>query len=54
MLPSAMDMHRFLKQMRRDKIFEAPDTGFKIVTQIRSHKDKERVEYLLNYKLSAT
>lgn len=53
MLPSAMDMHRFIKQMRRDKVFES-DTGYKVVTQIRSHKAKERLEYLLNYKLSAT
>lgn len=53
MLPSALDMHRFIKFMRKDKVFES-DTAFKIVSQIRTHKDQERLEYLLNYKLSAT
>jgi hypothetical protein len=31
MLPSAMEMHRFIKVMKRDKVFES-DTGFKIVS----------------------
>eukprot|EP00347_Sterkiella_histriomuscorum_P014413 403360960 len=53
MLPSALDMHKFIKVMKKDKVFES-DTGFKIVTKIKTHKDKERLEYLLNYKLSST
>lgn len=52
MLPSAMEMHRFIKFMRKDKVFES-DTGFRIVSQIRTHKDKERLEFLMNHKLSA-
>lgn len=52
MLPSALEMHKFIKYMKRDKVFES-DTGYKIVTKIRTHKDKERLEYLLNYKLSS-
>ena len=38
MLPSALEMHRFIKVMKKDKVFES-ETGFKIVSQIRSHKD---------------
>lgn len=52
MLPTAMEMHRFIKFMRKDKVFES-NNGFKIVSQIRTHKDQERLEYLLNNKLSA-
>jgi hypothetical protein len=52
MLPTANSMHKFLKCMKRDEVFERPD-GYKIVTQIRTNKDKERLEYLLNFKLSA-
>jgi len=52
MLPSALDMHKFIKYMKRDKVFES-ETGFKIVSKIKTHKDKERLDYLLNYNLSA-
>ena len=53
MLPSALDMHRFVRVMKKDEIFENP-RGYKIVSSIRTNKDKERLEYLLNYDLSAT
>lgn len=53
MLPSAIEMHKFVKYMKKDKVFES-ETGFKIVSQIRRRKDQDRLEYLLNYKLSAT
>jgi hypothetical protein len=33
MLPSAQDMHKFMKYMKRDKVFES-DTGYKIVSKI--------------------
>ena len=51
MLPTAIDMHKFTKIMEKDKVFESPD-GFKVVTAIRTFKDKERLDYLLNNKLS--
>ena len=53
MLPSAMEMHKFVRFLSKDTIFES-NNAYKIVTHIRTHKDKERLEYLLNYKLSAT
>ena len=53
MLPSALDMHKFVKVMRKDKIFES-NNGYKIVSHIRSRKDQERLEYLMHYDLSAT
>jgi hypothetical protein len=52
MLPTAMDMHKFTRIMTKDKVFES-DTGYKVVTSIRTFKDKERLDYLLNNKLSA-
>ncbi|CDW84316.1 UNKNOWN [Stylonychia lemnae] len=51
MLPSALEMHKFIKIMKKDKVFES-ETGFKIVSQIKTHKEKERIEYLMKYKLS--
>lgn len=55
MLPSAMEMHRFIKFMRKDKVFESGlNNGYTIVSQIRTNKDQERLEYLLNNKLSST
>ncbi len=53
MLPTAMEMHQFIKVMKKDEIFENQNKGFKIVSQIRSHRDKERLEYLLSTNLSA-
>ena len=53
MLPSAMGMHQFIKVMKKDQVFESA-RGYKIVSQIRKNKDKERLEYLLTNKLSAT
>ncbi len=53
MQPNAVDMYKFSKIMEKDKVFER-DTGYEIVSKVRSHKDKERLEYLLNYNLSAT
>lgn len=38
--------------MTKDKAFES-ETGYKVVTAIRTFKDKERLEYLLNNKLSS-
>jgi hypothetical protein len=52
MLPSALDMHKFVKYMRKDKVFESTN-GYKVVSNIRTHKDLERLEYLLNNELSA-
>ncbi|CDW80784.1 UNKNOWN [Stylonychia lemnae] len=49
--PTAIGMHRFTKVMRKDKVFESQN-GYKIVSKIQTHKDKERVEYLLNFDLS--
>lgn len=51
MLPTATDMHKFTKIMAKDQVFENKE-GFKVVTKIRTYKDKERLEYLLNNKLS--
>jgi hypothetical protein len=39
--------------MKKDKVFES-EHGYRIVSQIRRHKTKERLEFLLNNKLSAT
>ncbi len=52
MLPTAMDMHKFTRIMTKDKAFEN-ESGYKVVTAIRTFKDKERLQYLLNNKLSA-
>ena len=52
MLPSAMEMHKFTNIMQKDQVFESP-TGYKVVSAIRSFKDKERLDYLLTNKLSA-
>lgn len=51
MLPKALDMHKFTKIMTKE-VFEKQN-GYKVVTAIRKNKDKERLEYLLNNKLSA-
>ena len=53
MLPTALEMHKFVRFMRKDKIFES-NNGYKIVSHIRTNKDQERLEYLMNYDLSAT
>lgn len=53
MLPSALEMHRFVTVMKKDKVFETTN-GYTIVSQIRTHKDQERLEYLMKYDLSAT
>lgn len=52
MLPSAMDMHKFTNMMQKDKVLEDP-RAYKVVTSIRTLKDKERLQYLLNNKLNA-
>jgi len=52
MLPTAMDMHKFTRIMTKDKAFEN-ENGYKVVTAIRTFKDKERLQYLLNNRLSA-
>ena len=51
MLPSALDMHKFERFMKKDEIFENPN-GYKIVSKVRSFKEKERIEYLLSTNLS--
>ncbi len=52
MLPTAMDMHKFNRIMTKDNAFEK-ESGYKVVTAIRTFKDKERLHYLLNNRLSA-
>ncbi len=52
MLPTAMDMHKFTKIMTKDEVFENKE-GYKVVSTIRTQSDKERLDYLLNNKLSA-
>ncbi|TNV81504.1 hypothetical protein FGO68_gene17176 [Halteria grandinella] len=52
MLPSALEMHKFTNIMTKDKAF-SNDRNFKVVSAIRTYKDSERLEYLLNNKLSA-
>ena len=52
MLPTAMEMHKFTNIMQNDRVFEQPNT-YKIVTSIRTNKDKERLDYLLKNKLNA-
>ncbi len=52
MLPTAMDMHKFTKIMTKDEVFENKE-GYKVVSKIRTQRDKERLDYLLNNKLSA-
>jgi len=37
--------------MQKDKVFES-ENGYRIATKIRTYKDKDRVKYLLNNKLS--
>jgi len=51
MLPTAMDMHKFTRIMTKDKAFEN-ENGYKVVTAIRTFKDKERLNYLLSNRLS--
>ena len=51
MLPTAMDMHKFTRIMTKDKAFEH-ESGYKIVTAIRTFKDKERLKFLLNNNLT--
>ena len=53
MLPSALSMHKFIKVMKKDQVFET-QKGYKIVSQIRKNKDKERLDFLLSNKLSST
>ena len=52
MQPTAMDMHKFTRIMTKDKAFEK-ESNYKVVTAIRTFKDKERLQYLLNNRLSA-
>jgi len=52
MLPSAMEMHKFTNMMQKDKVLEDP-RAYKVVTSIRTFKDRERLQYLLNNKLKA-
>ena len=42
MLPSALEMHKFMRFMNKDKIFESK-SGHRIVSNIRTYKDKERL-----------
>jgi len=51
MMPTAMDMHRFMKIMKKDEIFENP-RAYKIVSKVDSYPDRERVAYLMEHKLS--
>lgn len=52
MQPTAMEMHKFTRMMNQDKAFEK-ESNYKVVTAIRTFKDKERLHYLLNNRLSA-
>jgi len=52
MQPTAMEMHKFSRIMTKDKAFEK-ESNYKVVTAIRTFKDKERLHYLLNNRLSA-
>ena len=52
MQPTAMEMHKFTRMMNKDKAFEK-ESNYKVVTAIRTFKDKERLHYLLNNRLSA-
>jgi hypothetical protein len=52
MLPSAMEMHKFTSLMLKDKEFQSSN-NYKVVTAIRTFKDQERLDYLLNNRLSA-
>jgi hypothetical protein len=38
--------------MQKDRVLEEP-RAYKVVTSIRTFKDKERLQYLLNNKLKA-
>lgn len=38
--------------MQKDKVFESRN-GYRVVTAIRTFKDQERLDYLLNNKLSS-
>ena len=51
MLPSALEMHKFIKIMTKDPIFEN-EKSYKIASQIHKFKDKERLDYLLNNNLT--
>ena len=51
MQPTAMEMHKFSRIMTKDKAFEN-ESNYKVVTAIRTFKDKERLHYLLNNRLS--
>lgn len=52
MLPSALEMHKFTNMMQKDRALENP-RAYKVVTSIRTFKDRERLQYLLNNKLNA-
>ena len=52
MMPTALEMHKFTNIMQKDRALEEP-RAYKVVTAIRSFKDKERLQYLLNNKLNA-
>jgi len=52
MMPTALEMHKFTNIMQKNRAMEEP-RAYKVVTAIRSFKDKERLEYLLNNKLNA-
>eukprot|EP00347_Sterkiella_histriomuscorum_P022627 403337769 len=53
MMPTALGMYKFEKIMKKNKAFES-QTGYQIVSKIQHRRDHERLEYLLNNKLSAT
>lgn len=46
MLPSAIEMHKFIKIMSKHQ-FEH-EGSYKIATKIQTFRDKERLEFLLN------
>lgn len=52
MLPNALEIHKFTSIMQKDRALEEP-RAYKIVSSIRTFKDKERLHYLLNNKLNA-
>ena len=51
MMPTALGMYKFEKLMEKNKAFESA-LGHKIVSKIQHRRDEERLEYLLNNKLS--
>jgi hypothetical protein len=49
MMPSALEMHKFMNFMKKDPLFE-DRTAYKIVTGIQTQRDKERLEFIINTK----